>query len=158
MVTDPSLQGTKTLIVRRGIVESVDLYEIKDSELDTLEKGTSAELQLNFSIFLLSISFSAITSLFTATFTDPSVKTTYIVVAVVGILLGIYLMIAWWRAKSEVKLLCQTIRLRISQTELRAKATDEADEDDKDAPAGASKPAAPGAGAEAADADEVPKG
>lgn len=39
--------------VRRGKVESVDLYEIKDSELDILEQGTPATLQLNFAIFFV---------------------------------------------------------------------------------------------------------
>lgn len=156
MVSDPSLQGAKTLIIRRGIVESVDLYEIKDSELDALEKGTSAELQLNFSIFLLSIAFSAITSLLTASFADSTIKTTYVVVAVVGTLLGLYLMIAWWRAKNEVKILCKTIRLRISQTELRAKATDEGEEGG--GLAGSAEATGPATGTEPADADEVPKG
>jgi len=128
MTTDETLQGSKTLVIRRGIVESVDIYEIKDSELDHLEKGTSAELQLNFAIFLLSLSFSAITSLFTATFVNDSVRTTFIVVAVVGVLLGAYLMIAWFRAKSAVKELCKSIRLRISLAEARAKEAAEAEE------------------------------
>ena len=128
MVIDDPLQGSKTLVIRRGIVESVDIYEIKDSELDHLEKGTSAELQLNFAIFLFSLAFSAVTSLFTATFADESVKTTFIVVAVVGVLLGAYLMIAWSRAKSAVKELCRSIRLRISLTEARAKEAAEVEE------------------------------
>ena len=57
------LDDSTPLRVRRGRVESVDLYEIKDTELDTLEKGTPADLQLNFAIFLLSLAFSAIASL-----------------------------------------------------------------------------------------------
>ncbi|HJV28600.1 MAG TPA: hypothetical protein VJ673_23170 [Aromatoleum sp.] len=101
------------LRIRRGRVESVDLYEIKDTELDALEKGTPADLQLNFAIFLLSLAFSAIASLETATFATKSIETTFIIVAVVGILLGVYLMIAWWRARSEVKELCKRIRQRI---------------------------------------------
>jgi hypothetical protein len=140
MPTDDTLQGFKPLVIRRGIVESVDIYEIKDSELDDLETGTSAELQLNFAIFLISTAFSAITTLFTATFSDSTVKTTFIVVAVVGVLLGAYLMIAWWRAKSAVKELCKTIRLRISLTEARAKETAAAEE------GGAVPPASAGPG------------
>lgn len=107
------LDDGTSLRVRRGRVESVDLYEIKDTELDTLEKGTPADLQLNFAIFLLSLAFSAIASLETATFPNKSIETTFIIVSVVGILLGGYLMIAWWRARSEVKELCKKIRLRI---------------------------------------------
>ena len=150
MATDESLQGSKTLIIRRGLVESVDLYEIKDSELDTLEKGGSAGLQLNFAIFLLSMAFSAITSLFTATFSNGSIKTTFIVVAVVGILLGAYLMIAWSRSRSTVKQLCKTIRLRISLAETRANAPSEAEE------AGAAMPETSAAAPVAP--DETPQG
>jgi len=38
--TPKDLSGQKPLIVRRGQVESVDFYEVKDSELDLLEKKT----------------------------------------------------------------------------------------------------------------------
>jgi hypothetical protein len=102
-----------TVRVRRGRVDSVDLYEIKDGELDVLEKGSPADLQLNFAIFLLSIAFSAICALATATFARETVKTIFILVTVVGILLGAYLLISWFRARQETKELCKTIRSRI---------------------------------------------
>ena len=34
--------------IRRGRVDSVDLYEIKESELDLIEKGPPSEIQLVF--------------------------------------------------------------------------------------------------------------
>lgn len=86
-----SAADDKPLRVRRGRVESVDLYEIKDNELELFRKGSPADLQLNFAIFLLSLAFSAIGTLSTATFANATVHTTYIVIAVVGVLLGIYL-------------------------------------------------------------------
>lgn len=109
------LDGSTSLRVRRGRVESVDLYEIKDTELDSLEKGTPAELQLNFAVFLLSTSFAAISTLLTATFPNKTTETIFIVVSVVGLLIGIYLLIAWARTRSDVKKLCQRIRQRIPQ-------------------------------------------
>ena len=45
----------KHLVVRRGRVDSVDLYEVKENELELLEKGAPATLQLNFAIFLYSL-------------------------------------------------------------------------------------------------------
>ena len=107
------VDDSNALLIRRGRVESVDLYEIKDTELDTLEKGTPAELQLNFAIFLWSIAFGAITSLATTTFPSKTMETTFIIVSVVGVLLGAYLMGAWWRTRSEVRELCKKIRQRI---------------------------------------------
>jgi hypothetical protein len=107
-----SLDDSK-LCVRRGRVESVDLYEIKDTELDELEKGTPAELQLNFAVFLISTAFAAISSLATANFSNKIIETIFIVISVVGVFVGLYLLIAWWRTRSSVKELCLRIRERI---------------------------------------------
>jgi hypothetical protein len=107
-----SLDDSK-LRVRRGRVESVDLYEIKDTELDELEKGTPAELQLNFAVFLISTAFAAISSLATADFSHKIIEIIFIVISVVGVFVGLYLLIAWWRTRSFVKELCLRIRERI---------------------------------------------
>src|SRR5882724_6516105 len=105
--------GQDSFRVRRGRVGSVDLYEVKDSELDILEKGSPADLQLNFAIFLISTAISSISTLVTATFTNPTVRTVFVVVSVVGILLGTYLLISWWRNRTSLKTLCKSIRQRI---------------------------------------------
>ena len=107
------LEGQKPLRVRRGRVDSVDLYEIKDSELDLLERGSPIDLQLNFAIFLFSIAFTAIAALATATFTSGTAKTVFIVVVVVGILLGGYLLISWARSRHSLREVCKRIRSRI---------------------------------------------
>ncbi len=107
------LDEDQPLRIRRGRVDSVDLYEIKDSELDLLEKGSPADLQLNFAVFLLSIAFSAICALATATFPNAKVETVFTLVAVVGILLGGYLMIAWFRTRTSIRVICKGIRGRI---------------------------------------------
>lgn len=104
------------LPVRRARVQSVDLYEVKDSELDILEKGTPADLQLNFAVFLLSIAASAVMALATATFKYHAVQTAFVVVATVGVLMGIYLLIAWSRNRSSSRDVCIAIRLRMGET------------------------------------------
>ncbi|PSS68706.1 MULTISPECIES: hypothetical protein [Shewanella] len=101
------------LIVRRGLVDSVDLYEVKENELELLEKGSPAGLQLNFSVFLLSIAFSAILTLATATVKWPIMETVFVVVAVIGILLGIYLLISWWKTRTSIANIISVIRDRI---------------------------------------------
>jgi hypothetical protein len=106
--------------VRRGRVDSVDLFEVKEHELEMLEQGSPASLQLNFSIFLLSIAFSAILTLTTATVASKILETVYVVIAVVGILLGSYLVISWWRTSTSIKKIVTVIRGRISPEILRA--------------------------------------
>lgn len=109
--TEP--KESKDPLIRRGRVASVDLYEIKDSELDLLERGSPADLQLNFAIFLISTAFGAICSLATADFKNTKIETVFLLVAIVGILLGAYLLIAWFRNRSSVKVVCKQIRERI---------------------------------------------
>ena len=104
--------------IRRGRVESVDLYEIKDSELELFRKGSPADLQLNFAIFLISIAFTAIAALSAAAFTSPNVHTTFIVIAVVGILLGVYFLISWGRNRTSLTSVCDRIRERIKEPDL----------------------------------------
>jgi hypothetical protein len=108
---DPA--GEKPLRVRRGRVDSLDLFEIKDSELDALERGP-ADFQLAFATFLLSLAFSAICTLATTTtFVSENVKIIFLIVPVVGILMGVYLLASWFRARRSVSAICKRIRERI---------------------------------------------
>jgi len=108
----PSTQKQQ-ITIRRGRVESVDLYEIKENELELLEKGAPSSLFLNFSIFLLSLAFASITTLSTATFATPSIQTLFIVVAVIGVLVGGFLLILWWKTKESISQVIQQIKNRI---------------------------------------------
>lgn len=114
MSTPPrDTSGEKPLRIRRGRVDSVDLYEIKDSELDLLEKGPPADLYLNFAIFLISIAFSGLVALFTSTFKYDIVETAFVVVTVVGFLLGALLLVLWHRGRQQVATVIKAIRDRI---------------------------------------------
>lgn len=99
--------------IRRGLVESVDLYEIKDSELDQFELGSPADLQLNFSIFLLSIALSCGTSIATASFTNPKVEIGFYVATFCGLAIGVFLLFSWWKNHTSLKEVCGRIRARI---------------------------------------------
>ena len=105
----------KPLQIRRGRVESVDLYEVKDSELDLLEKGSPATIQLNFSVFLLSIAFSSVAALCTATFKWDIAEMIFVFVSVIGLLMGVYLLIIWWRTRESIGKTVKCIRSRIEQ-------------------------------------------
>lgn len=115
-MTTPVRDATeeKPLRVRRGRVDSVDLYEIKDNELDLLEKGSPASLYLNFAVFLLSIAFSALAAISTVTtFRHPLVETVFVVIMVVGFILGALLLILWQRERRSVAEVIEGIRRRI---------------------------------------------
>ncbi len=105
--------GEKPLRVRRGRVDSVDLYEIKENELDLLESGSPAGIYLNFSIFLLSVAFTTIVSLCTSTFKNPKIEMAFMIISVVGLLGGVLLLLLWWRTHRSVAEVIKRIRSRI---------------------------------------------
>lgn len=132
---EPKDADQATVRIRRGRVDSVDLYEIKDNELDQLENGSPAGLQLNFAIFVLSLAFSAIASLATATFTSATVRLLFLIVAVTGLGAGAFLIMSWSRNRISNRELCQKIRSRIPP-DVAPPSGDEEDVDESDAPRG----------------------
>lgn len=108
--------GENEFRVIRGRVGSVSLYEITDSELNLLEKGSPSSIYLNFAIFLSSVGFSFLITLLATPIPDTAVKTfvTFLVFTIIGLLGGILLFIIWWRMKGEVSDVVQRIKGRIA--------------------------------------------
>lgn len=104
------------LPVRRGRVESVDIYEIKDTELDILETGAPMNTQLNFAISLLTIALATMVALFSADFRNQIIETIFIVVSIVGFVLGTYFLIIYRKNRKSTNNTCSRIRQRISIT------------------------------------------
>ena len=122
IIPNSPLSDEKPLI-RRGRVDSVNLYEVKENELELLENGPAGTVQLNFAIFLFSMAFTCIIALATANFKWKIMETIFAITTVVGILLGTYLVLIWWRTKASITRVVLTIRNRIddniSQIELQ---------------------------------------
>ena len=133
MVEHPSRPNNeKSIPVRRGRVDSVNLYEVKEEELELLEKGSPAALQLNFAIFLFSIAVTCAVALATSTFKSQIVKLIFAIVSVVGILQGAYLIISWWRARTPIAKVVATIRDRINGNSIAAQVQEEPETQPKD--------------------------
>ena len=60
----------ETIPVRRGRVDSIDLYEVTEDELQELERGGEASNYLNFALALSSIAVSFSIALGTTNTTD----------------------------------------------------------------------------------------
>lgn len=103
----------KTLLVRRGRVDSVDLFEVKEHELEILENGEPTGIYLNFSVFLLSTAFACILALSSATFSSPKMENTFLFIAIIGLIGGIFLLILWWKGRKSIKAIIKTIKSRI---------------------------------------------
>ena len=114
MVDSNSPHRDEKLLVRRGRVDSVNLYEVKEHELELLEKGAAGTLQLNFAIFLFSIASTCIAAVATADFKSDLVKSIFVFTIVVGVIVGSYLMLSWWRTKQSITEVVSTIRNRLN--------------------------------------------
>ncbi len=106
----------KPFRVRRGKVDSVDLYEVKESELEILENGAPVELFLNFSIFLFSTAISGTACLSTSSFTSKMVEEIFLLTTIVGYIGGIFLAILWYRSRRSITAITKVIRSRIPPT------------------------------------------
>lgn len=105
-----------TVKIRRGRVDCVTLYEVSESELDQLEAGSPATLQLNFAIFCFSMAMTSVTSLLTANFRSDKWMIAFMVATIVGAILGTFFSVAWFRNRNSVQKIIQRIRQRV-QTE-----------------------------------------
>lgn len=115
-VKSSSEQSTEStnISVTRGKYDSITLYEITDYELDTLKKGSPTSIYLNFSIFLLSTAISFLTTLITGSYQSTSIEfIIFTIICVVGFIVGIILLILWFRNKSDMGDLCNKIENRI---------------------------------------------
>ena len=101
-------------LIRRGRVDSLDIYEVKEHELEQLEKGAAGTLQFNFAIFLFSIALTCIAALATADFKWDIVRSIFVFTTVVGFVVGSYLMLNWWRTRTSLKEVVSVIRSRIN--------------------------------------------
>ncbi len=109
-----SPQSDEKPLIRRGRVDSLNIYEVKEHELELLEKGAGGTLQFNFAIFLFSTALTCIAAIATADFKWDLAKTIFTFIIVVGLLFGSYLMLNWWRTRTSLKEIVSVIRSRIN--------------------------------------------
>lgn len=106
-------EGSVSLRIIRGPLDSLSLYEITDYELGVLEEGTPSSTFLNFAIFFFSVGVSFFITLATV---DLPINATYVVFAiltVVGLGASAVLFVLWFRTRSKVKDLIKKIKARV---------------------------------------------
>jgi hypothetical protein len=99
--------------IRRGRIEQLTIYEVSESELETLERGSPIALYLNFSVFLLSVSASFLIALFTTTISSERTFTVFVVVTTLFLALGVLLLGLWFRSRVSIREVARRIRARV---------------------------------------------
>ena len=105
------------LKITRGRLEEVRVYEITESELDTLEQGSLGSLHLNFAIFLVSIASGFLIPLLDSTQESERVFIAYTIIVVVGYLVGAFLFIQWLMTRKDLNKTIKKIRDRLESPE-----------------------------------------
>lgn len=102
--------------IKRGRVDSLTIFEIRQDELTTIEKGSSNSIYLNFAIFLLSIAISFLIAILTSDYTDKVLTfSVFCIISSVGFIVGIFLLILWLRLKDDFKEVIKNIKNRIEE-------------------------------------------
>ena len=114
---DPKKQGDETSRflpeIRFGIIDRLTIYQVSDSELEILARGSPNSVYLNFSIALLSIAVSFLIALLTTTINSNKVFTVFVVLTVIGAISGILFMCLWLKNRKSVSDLMDTIKKRL---------------------------------------------
>ena len=98
--------------IRRGALSRLTIYEVEESELETLEKGSPDSLYLTFSVFLLTTAISFFIALVT-TQVAQKIYTIFVVITVVGFIIGIFLLIIWCKKRKSIPDLICKIKKRL---------------------------------------------
>jgi hypothetical protein len=100
--------------ILRGMIRSLTIYDITDSELENLSKGSSATLDLNFAIGLCSSATSFLIALLTSDIKSSGTQNFFYCATILGFVLGSYLFFKWFRQRRSVSAIVNTIRERAS--------------------------------------------
>lgn len=99
--------------IRRARYDRLTIYEVEESELTILERGSPDSIYLSFAIALLSAALSFTAALASATVQSDRTYTVMVVITVVGYVTGTVLAALWWRSRASVRACVATIRNRL---------------------------------------------
>lgn len=111
--------ATESVTVRRGRVDSLTVYDVTESELQDLERGTPGNLYLNFAIFLLSSAVSFLVALFSTEIKSTRTFCVFVIVAAIGTVGGLVLLGIWMRSKETTSIIIDRIKKRVPKEEAK---------------------------------------
>lgn len=108
-------QDESQLIIKRARLDSVKIFEVTESELEIIAKGSPNSIYLNFAIFLLSIAASSLITLLSVKIESITVLCIFIITCALGFLLGGLLLILWYRNRNDFTKIITKIRDRLKR-------------------------------------------
>ena len=99
--------------IRMNRLGALNIYQISEDELNTLATGAPYSLYLNFGIGLMSTATSFLICLLTNTIRSDRTFTVFVLVTLVGYIVGAILLVLWWKTHTSVSRLVENIRNRL---------------------------------------------
>lgn len=99
--------------IHRARLDRLAIFEVSESELETLERGSPSSLFLNLAIFVVSVAISFSISLATTTINSDRTHAVFVIVTVIGYLAAFTFFLLWWKTYSSAKSVAQQIRNRL---------------------------------------------
>lgn len=112
--------GTTSVPVRRGRVDSVVLYEIKEDELNSLERGAPSSALLNLALFAWGSFFSFLATVLTVELKESVSATVFLFLTVLTPIAGLVLLVLWLVFRRDQARIIATIRSRLQDVESAA--------------------------------------
>jgi hypothetical protein len=99
--------------IRRARFDKLTIYEVSDSELEILAKGSPDSTYLDFSIGLLSAAIAFSITLATTKIESDRTFTAFVIAVIIGYLSGFLLLLLWWKNHTSVSSVIKSIRSRL---------------------------------------------
>lgn len=109
--TQSQLVNGEIRICRHRINE-ITIFEITESDLDKLEKGSTTDLFLQFSIALLTLAISTTLTILTVKFNNQHIEIFFICLCIISYIAGLILFFLWRKTHQSIKHLIKEIRER----------------------------------------------
>jgi cytochrome c biogenesis protein CcdA len=104
----------KKLLVKKGLVDSISIYEVSESELNILESGSPNSLYLNFFTFFLATFLSFLTTLLTINNNVKNIiQIIFLIITIVSGFNTFIFLFLWLRGKNQFKEVIKRIKERI---------------------------------------------
>ncbi|WP_417374582.1 hypothetical protein [Gimesia maris] len=99
--------------IQRARLDKLSIFEVSESELETLERGSPDTLFLNLAIFSLSVAISFSIALGTTTINSDRVYIAFVCSTMIGYIAATTFSFLWYFSHKSVKSVVKQIRSRM---------------------------------------------
>lgn len=99
--------------IRRAPIRTLEIYEVSEAELRTLEKGAADSSLLSIGLALLSSAISFTVTLRTVPIESDRTYNGFFICAAVGYVAGLVVLLQWWTSRRSAVECARLIRQRM---------------------------------------------